>query len=68
MLSHGAELRPRLWLTLKLRVYLNGFWSHGIRPKTRKDSQKVAGRKYEVPAFTMPALTMISHYAKRAIR
>jgi hypothetical protein len=55
------------WLTLKLPVYLNGFWNHGIRPKTAKDSQKVAGEKYEDPAFTMPALTMTGPYAKRTI-
>ncbi len=47
------------WLIRKLRVYLNGFWKRGIEPKTRKDSQKVAGGKYEVRAFTMLALSML---------
>ena len=51
------------WLILNLRVYLKGFWKRGIRPKTRKNSQKVAGRKYEESAFTISALTMAAAYA-----
>ena len=39
----------------------------GIRPKTRKDSQKAAGGKYEDPAFTIRAFTMMPPYAKRMI-
>ncbi len=33
-------------------------------PKTAKDSQKVAGEKYEIRAFTVPALTTMAPYAK----
>jgi hypothetical protein len=51
-----------------LQIYLNGFWSHGIRPEAGKDSQKCGGGKYEVLAFTMPAFTMMGPYAKRTIR
>jgi hypothetical protein len=54
---------PQYWLTGNLPVYLNGFWNRRIRPKTAKDSQKVAGEKYEIRAFTMPALTIIARYA-----
>jgi hypothetical protein len=51
------------WLIRKLRVYLNGFRNRGIEPKTRKDSQKVAGEKYEPRALTTLALSMLSQYA-----
>jgi len=50
-------------LISNLLVYLNGFWKRGIRPKTAKDSQKVAGEKYDGPPFTMCALTMVAPYA-----
>jgi hypothetical protein len=56
------------WLIRDLQIYLNGFWNRGIRPKTRKDSQKVAGEKYEDPVFTMPALTTIPRYANLSAR
>jgi hypothetical protein len=46
------------WLIRELQIYLNGFWSHRIRPKTAKDPQKVAGEKYDDAAFTIRALTM----------
>ena len=52
---------------LNLRVYLNGFWKRRIRPELRKDSQKVVGEKYEVPAFTILALTIVGRYAKRTL-
>jgi hypothetical protein len=52
----------------KLRVYLNGFWKRGIEPKTRKDSQKVAGEKYEPRALTTLALSMLSQYATLTLR
>jgi hypothetical protein len=42
-----------------LQPYLTGFWNRRIRPKTAKDSQKVAGEKYEVRAFTTRTLTML---------
>ncbi len=50
------------WLIRKLLLYLTGFLKHRIQPKTRKDSQKVAGEKYGGAAFTMLALTMIRLY------
>jgi hypothetical protein len=62
VLQGGAPIRD--WLIQNLRVYLNGFWNRGIRPKTRKDSQKVAGRKYDDWAFTNSALTTMRPYAK----
>ncbi len=49
---------PILWLIRELQIYLNGFCKRGIRPETRKDSQKVAGEKYEDPAFTTSTLTI----------
>jgi hypothetical protein len=58
-------MAARDWLIRNLRVYLNGFWKHGIRPKTAKDSQKVAGRKYEDLAFTKRALSMMAVLEKR---
>jgi hypothetical protein len=61
-------MEPPSWLTLKLRIYLNGFWNRRIRPKTRKDSQKVAGEKYEDLAFTIRALTIVGAYGKYTIR
>jgi hypothetical protein len=57
-----------LWLIAKFHIYLNGFWSRGIKPKTRKDSQKAVGEKYEIRAFTISALTTMRAYAKRTIR
>jgi hypothetical protein len=55
---------PREWLIGKLRVYLNGFWNRGIGPKAGKDSQKDGGGKYEDPAFTIRAFTVMAPYAK----
>jgi hypothetical protein len=51
-----------------LQIYLNGFWSHGIRPEAGKDSQKCGGGKYEGPAFTIAALSMMRPYAKQTAR
>jgi hypothetical protein len=59
-----ANTPARDWLIQNLRVYLSGFWNHRIGPKTRKDSQKAAGRKYEDPPLTKGALTMVGPYAK----
>ena len=56
---------PLSWLRPNIRVYLTGFLKCRIRPKTRKDSQKVAGEKYEIRVFTIRALTMIRSYANR---
>jgi len=50
-------------LISNLLVYLNGFWKRGIRPKTAKDSQKVAGEKYGDPPFTKYKLTIVAPYA-----
>jgi len=58
----------RFWLIRDLQIYLNGFWNRGIRPKTRKDSQKAVGEKYEIRAFTISALTTMRAYTKHTIR
>jgi hypothetical protein len=51
----------------KLQLYLTGFWKRRIRPKARKNSQKDGGGKYENPAFTMAALTMMGPCTKRMV-
>jgi hypothetical protein len=40
-----------------LPLYLTGFWESRIRPESQKITQKVAGKKYDDPAFTLPSLT-----------
>ena len=47
------------WLISNIRVYLTGFYESRIRPESQKNKQKVAGKKYERPAFTKNALTMV---------
>jgi hypothetical protein len=44
-------------LTDKLRIYLTGFLESRIRPESQKITQKVAGKKYDGPPFTLPAFT-----------
>jgi hypothetical protein len=53
-----------LWLIVNPRVYLTGFYKCAIRAETRKISQKVARRKHETRAFTLPLLTMVAPYTK----
>jgi hypothetical protein len=66
-LIYQSNINPyamRLSLIRNPRIYLNGFWSRGIRPKTGKDSQKVVGEKYRTSALTLAAFTMIQHLWK----
>jgi len=67
MREASRAIRPYFWITRDLQTYLNGFWSRGIQPKVRKDPQKAVGEKYEDPAFTIRAFTMMRPYAKRTI-
>ena len=60
----AVEAAPRRkctvsWLTGELRIYLKGFLKRGIRPETRKNSQKCARGKHEVLALTALGLTMM---------
>jgi hypothetical protein len=67
MSEAGRAIRPHFRLIRDLRIYLNGFRSRGIQAKVRKDPQKAVGEKYEDPALTIRALTMMRPYAKRMI-
>jgi hypothetical protein len=42
-----------------MRLYLTGFYESRIRPESQKITQKVAGKKYEVCAFTLSALSIL---------
>ena len=59
-----AAFPLELGLIRELQIYLKGFWNRRIRAKTAKDSQKVAGEKYESPPLTTPAFTIVGAYAK----
>jgi hypothetical protein len=66
-LIDGATVwRPRvsagLWLISNPRIYLTGFLKRGNRPKTGKDSQKVARKKHGARPFTMLAFTILGVY------
>jgi hypothetical protein len=39
-------------------LYLTGFYESRIRSESQKITQKVAGKKYDDPVFTTPALSM----------
>jgi hypothetical protein len=45
-------------LTSGLQIYLTGFQESRIRPESQKITQKVAGKKYDEPAFTLFTLSM----------
>jgi hypothetical protein len=50
-------------------LYLTGFLESRIRPESRKITQKVAGKKYDDPAFTTTAFTMVMvDYSLQTVR
>jgi hypothetical protein len=63
---HPQPGADRNWLILNVLVYLTDFQNRRKRPKTAKDSQKVAGEKHETLPFTMPALILGEWAAKIA--
>jgi hypothetical protein len=55
------------WLISNILLYLTGFFKRRNQAKTRKNSQKCTCGTHRFIAFTIPALTKVSAYAKLTI-